>query len=141
MFTSLLLCLLGPIVLVCRSSYCGGGCDECGDECAGGGESEADGESSVGDESEADGESGVGDRMREHDDGDLGGAGGVITTCFISTCGIGGVDCTGDCILAQGFGGGVGVFTGVGGGVMIVCALLGKADSCNIGDILPSVLT
>ena len=66
----------------CRSSDCGGG----GDEWAGGGESEGDGDSGHGD-------GGHGDRVKERDDGDLGGAGGVITSWFVSFCGLGGVEC------------------------------------------------
>ena len=89
-------------MLFCRSSDCGG-CDEW----AGGGESEGDGDSGHGD-------GGHGDRVKERDDGDLGG---VITTCFIFFCGLGGVDCTtdvctnvgvcmvstGDCFFSTGF--------------------------------------
>ena len=105
-FTCLLLRLLDLTVSVCRSSGCGGGgCDECGggdDEC-GGGES-----GGGGGESESDGDSGIGDRVRERDEGDLGCAGGVITSCFISPCGLGG---------------GGGVFKGVGGGVSVECSV------------------
>ena len=43
--------------------------------------------------------------MRERDEGDFGGLGGVITSCFMSPSGIGGG----------------GVFKGVGGGVRVEC--------------------